>query len=523
MTEQVRAGQRPDIVFFMLDQLSARWLELARGGIVPTPNIDRLAAEGVTFTRAVSSNPVCCPARATLATGLTTRQHGVLENGYQLDPALPTFMQLLQRAGWRTGCFGKLHLHPHFAGLRPEYQPYGFDVTHISEDPRGGEWLDWVEANHPSHYDAALATVWPTAVPDFADYGPQHRNLRDRILAIRRDFDWTSPEVPDATWTHYALPFPEDVSQTAWITGRALDFIAETPASQPVLAHIGYVQPHSPFCAPRAHFARVADDAIPEPVQPAWPDDPAHPACWDAEHWARRAIPDNWRNIRRCYFADIAHLDDQLGRVRAALEAAGRWDNTCLFLLADHGEMLLDHGMTGKGNMHYDACIRVPLVIAGPGLGRGRVCDEFVQLEDIFPTVLELAGAEMPAVPRMGPYLRGDVESLPGRSLLPLCRGEDTTGWRTFAYAESYNNITGSAEEQWARTVRTDRFRYTWYPGGTGEQLFDLEVDPAETRNVARDPAYAATRNELLERLLGAVVHQDYPHTRRNLYAIGVH
>lgn len=96
---QPETPQRPNIVFFMVDQLSAKWLAATRKGVCPTPNIDRLAERGVRSINAISSNPVCCPTRATIATGLPTRGHGVLENGYDLDPALPTFMQALQRGG----------------------------------------------------------------------------------------------------------------------------------------------------------------------------------------------------------------------------------------------------------------------------------------------------------------------------------------------------------------------------------------------------------------------------------------
>jgi arylsulfatase len=129
-----RTIESPNIVFFMVDQLSAKWLEAASTGICPTPHIDRLCQRGVTFTNAITSNPVCMPTRATIATGLTTRGHGVLENGYQLDPTIPTFMQALCKGGWRTGAFGKVHFHPHFAGLHPDYRPYGFDVTDIMQD-----------------------------------------------------------------------------------------------------------------------------------------------------------------------------------------------------------------------------------------------------------------------------------------------------------------------------------------------------------------------------------------------------
>lgn len=515
--------EKPDIVFFMLDQLSAKWLEGEAAKAVPTPNFDRLRALGTTFTRAITSNPLCCPARATLATGLTTRGHGVLQNGYELDPAIPTFMQLLQQAGWRTGAFGKVHVKSHFHGVHPDYRPYGFDVVHNTEDPRAGEWLDGVEAEHPEHYEAALATIWASAIPELQHYGPNGVDLASRIRAIRKSFRWATDEHPQNTPGQYTLPFPEEVSQTAWITRHAVDFIRETPSDRPLLAHISYVQPHSPFCPPADCMARVNPEHIPPPVEPEWVDDPRRPACFEASEGVRKQIHDGWRRCRHYYFADIAHLDAKLGEVIGALEAAGRWDDTCLILLADHGELLLDHGFSGKGERHYDACIRVPLIIAGPGLKQGAACDAFAQLEDIFPTVLEMAGVAAPGPPILGPYHKGPAEALPGRSLLPLCRGEAPQDWRDCAYAESYNNITSSHIRHWARTVRTADWRYTLYPDGHGEQLFCLRDDPDETRDLAHDPAHAAIRQELRGRLLELVIRQDYPLTPRERFALGVH
>ncbi|NQT86391.1 sulfatase-like hydrolase/transferase [bacterium] len=499
----------PNIVFFMLDQLSAKWLE---ADACPTPNIDRLRALGTSFSRAITSNPLCCPARATLATGLTTRGHGVLQNGYELDPALPTFMHILQGAGWRTGSFGKLHLLAHYHGLHPDYRPYGFDVVHNTEDARAGEWLDWVERDHPEHYEAALATVWPRGIPELEAYGPDKVDLIARIKGLEKRYTG-----------HYTLPFPEEISQSAWITRHAVDFIHDTPADQPLLAHVSYVQPHSPFCAPAENLERVDADRIPEPIPPAWPDDPDRPACFRDSEGARRRTPDNWRDARRHYFADITHLDDQLGKVMAALEAAGRWENTYLIFFADHGELLMDHGFTGKGERHYDACVRVPLIIAGPGLRQGAACDTFVQTQDLCPTVLAMAGCEYPKPQVLGNHHRGRIGTLPGSSLLPWCSGLGPGDWRDAAYVESYNNLRRSHIGDWARTVRTAAWRYTLYPAGTGEQLFDLANDPDETRNLAADPKYADTRRELRDRLLELIIAQDYPHTPRERFAFGVH
>lgn len=513
---------KPNIVFFMMDQLSAKWLEAARDGVCPTPNIDRLRQMGVSFTDAVTSNPVCCPTRATIATGLTTRGHGVLENGYDLDPNLPTFMQALQAGGWRTGAFGKVHFHPHFAGLYPDYEPYGFDVTHITEDPRGGEWLDWVEEAHPEHYEAALATIWPIMIPDFGAYGPKKVNLRERIQGIRRDFKWATDEFPKNDAGAYTLPFPEKVSQTNWITKHALGFLRETPIDQPLYAHISYVQPHGPKCPPGEYLQYVAADKIPEPVPAEWVEDPHAPGYFSGR---KPVMPMDWRYPRHLYFADIVHLDRQLGKVMDVLEETGRLPNTHLILLADHGEMLFDHGFAGKEERHYDACIRVPLIIAGPGLGEGLTCDKMVQLEDVCPTVLDMTVQSLPPMPKMGPYLKtpqDDIPALPGRSLLPLCRGETPADWRDAAYCESYNGIWSVDPGDWARTVRTREFRYTLYLDN-GEQMFDLRNDPDEQNNVVADPAYAGVCQELRDMLMDLIVAQDYPKTRRDLFALGVH
>ncbi len=507
----------------MVDQLSAKWLEAASEGICPTPNLDRLRSEGVTFNNTISSNPVCCPTRATIATGLTTRGHGVLENGYVLDPALPTFMQILQRNGWQTAALGKVHFRPHFAGLYPDYMPYGFDVTHITEDARGGEWLDWVESDHPEHYESVLATIWPSHIPEYAEYGLRKIDLAKRIREIRRSFQWTTDEYPRNTGGTYALPFPEEVSQTNWITGHSLDFIEKQSGEQPFFAQISYVQPHSPFAPPGQYLDDVNEEKLPEPLPAGWVEDPDAPRYFRDN---KPVCPDDWRYGRKCYFADVVHLDAQLGRVLEILERKGMRENSFVVFLSDHGELLHDHGFSGKEERHYDACIRVPLIISGPGLQQGTSRNEFVQLEDICPTILDMADCAPDPMPKIGPYLSIDPEDipvLPGRSLLPLCRGDGVSGWRDSAYCESYNRINSNDYHYWVRSIRTADYRYSFYAGNSGEQLFDLKNDPDEQNNLCRDAEYTEIRQDLRDRLMELIVQQDYPKTRRNLFSLGVH
>ena len=446
----------------------------------------------------------------------------MLENGYQLDPILPTFMQTLQNSGWRTGAFGKVHFQPHLAGLFPDYKPYGFDVTHITEDPRGGEWLDWVEREHPEHYEAALATIWAPDIPDYVNYGTEQKNLQNQIKKIREAFQWTTDEFPDNDpWAH-SLPFPEEVSQTAWITSHALDFLNELPAEQSFLAHVSYVQPHSPYCPPVEYLRMVGSDNLPEPAPAEWLKNPHAPKYFQD----KKLSVGNWRHIRRCYFADLLHLDHQLGMILDKLEALNRLESTCIILLSDHGDLLGDHGCYGKEERHYDACIRVPLIIAGPGLNGGEVSTEIVQLEDICPTVLDMAGESLPLMPKSGEYLQLTAEDIPqssGHSLLPLCCGKKPPEWRTAAYVESYNRIWSADPGEWARTIRTQRYRYTLYPCGNGEQLFDLQADPDEQLNLAQSTEHLEIKRELKDKLLELIILQDYPKPRRELFAFGVH
>ena len=269
--------QKPNIIFFMLDQLSAKWLEGDCLSATPTPNLKWLRDNGVNFSQAITSNPLCCPARATLATGLSTRGHGVLQNGYELDPAIPTFMQILQASGWRTGAFGKVHFHAHYHGVHPDYHPFGFDVVANTEDPRAGYWLDWIREEHPEHFEAALSCIWAKTIPEMQAYGPDKINLAERLTG----------RVPPI----YPLPFPEEVSQTAWITRNAVDFIQGSDPNQPIYAHISYVQPHSPFCPPGDYLPVVNAALIPPPIPPEWVRDPRHPSWLESSEFRENSHP----------------------------------------------------------------------------------------------------------------------------------------------------------------------------------------------------------------------------------------
>lgn len=502
------------IVLVMVDQLAAKWLEVARThDVVDLPNFDALQAEGVTFTRAFTPNPVCSPARASLATGMPTPSHGLTECGYRLDPSVPTFMQGLQSQGWRTGAFGKLHLVPQIEELRPEYRKYGFDVTHITEDSRAGEWTDWVRATYPEYYDAALATVWMTMIEELAEYGPKKEDLRSRILDAQKRY-------PECTQEAYVLPYPAEVSQTAWITDRAIEYL-ESGGERDLFAHVSYVQPHNPFTPPPEYVGRVRGHNIPEPVRAEWLDAPIPYYRQDRYAIASYAQRD-WKRDRHLYFADLAHLDHELGRLRETLVRTGRADDALVVFTSDHGELLHDHGLLGKWERHYDSCIRVPLIATAPGARRGE-CDALVELTDIATTVYDWAGVAHPSVPSRDYKTRtlGQADLLTGRSILPFLMGSAAADQREHLLVQSNNSHVEATPRSWARTVRTDSYRYSRHLAGGGEQLFDLHTDPDEQHNLAYDKDHEGLRTQLLELLAEVSVTDAFPSSPRQLYQLG--
>jgi arylsulfatase len=310
-------ADRKDILVFMVDQLGAKWLEAAsKMGL--TPHYDRLKARGTTFTRCITSNPVCTPARSTMITGMTTRQHGVLQNGYALDPGLPNYVRILKAHGYRTAGFGKFHFFPHHVKWDAELSEYGFDLWKQTQDPNKREFVAKGETTGKGYF-----------------FG-----FKDKTA-----------------------------TQTEWISRHALNYLQKPPADGPLYTFVSYVQPHSPFCPPASCLPRVDASKLPKPIKRTWPDDPLHPVSFDKKPC--RGDEAFWMKARHHYFADIAHLDDQLGKMTDALKKTKRIDNTFIIFTADHGEMLGDHGLSSKANQHYDAVIRIPLTIAGPGLKGG--------------------------------------------------------------------------------------------------------------------------------------------------------
>lgn len=442
----------PNIVLILDDQHRYDWLGLWRRSPARTPNLDRLAREGVWHRHAYSTCPLCMPARCSLATGLYGHQTGMTANVGRWPLTLPTVYQALQKAGYHTAAIGKIHIY--------EGIPEKADLTTLDETTR--------------RY--GFDEVWEVAGKSMAFYIDCHYThyLREKGLLERYREDGAARGGDEPGDDH---PFIFDAADYVDILvgDRAADWIRNYDGSRPFFLQAGLCCPHPPYDPP-AEFA-----------QPYRPEDMPLPIdCDDPHKWAVR---------RALYCGMIALVDAQVGRIRQALEDKGILDDTLVLFVADHGEMLGDHDKAGKCWPH-DPSIRVPLIARCPGLIMpGTVSDALVELIDLPATFVEVAGGAVPQA----------LPSSPGRSLVSHW-DRPTRGHREYIYSED-----GGQFHPAFQMVRTPAWKYAYLPGEGSELLFNIEDCPSESVNVADHPRHFAVKDELKTRLLAHLAETPAP------------
>ncbi|MCP5025224.1 MAG: sulfatase-like hydrolase/transferase [Actinomycetia bacterium] len=409
--------------------------------VVRTPNLDRLAEQGTRFTSAYTNNPICMPARATLATGRYGHAVRSFDNGSAYDGMTPSWGHRLHEQGHQVPTFGKLHFDPD--------ADTGFDARLPLQAKKAysGALLSWARG-------AAPAT----------------RMLRRNVEEARvGEFEYT-------TYDRY----------TADSAGRWL--ATEADPTRSWAAHVSFAYPHYPFRVPVEYLAGLDPDEIPLP--PQWqPDD--WPDHLELEH--RRVaqsftepLPESvLRTARWIYYGMVAFLDEQVGRVLDALEACGLADDTLVIYTTDHGDMLGEKGLFMKGVM-YEGSAGVPMILRGPGVPTGAVSRTPVSLADIFPTVVDGVGAEL---------TEADVD-LPGRSLLELAAAADDLDRVVFSEYHGPSSIGANY------MVRKGSWKYVEYCAeGADPQLFDLDTDPRELTDLGRSSDHADVRADMAAEL----------------------
>jgi arylsulfatase A-like enzyme len=446
---------RPNFLFFILDGMQAETIDAAHP--CQTPNIERLKRRGVTFQRAHTCCPVCSPARASLMTGLLPHNHGVLEveHGKDDDQCVlreekPHFAQRLIEAGYRTGYFGKWHIE-----RSNELERFGWQ-THVV---KGSE-------HHQSLGQGTHSFGADTLDPELCGWLDEPPGYK-RIL-------------------HFGVTDTPPEERPLGVSMRcAREFLRERSGTEdPWACAVSFSEPNEALVCGRPAFEQYDPDAIELPAN-LNADFSGRPNLYRRERLITRNLSEShWRRARACYYGCISEMDAQFGTLLDQLEAAGTLDDTVVILMADHGRYVGAHGFDAHNIGAFEEIYRIPLVMSGPGIEVGTTNDALVGIQDICPTVLELAGAREIGWPDSKSFAaelsKRDIESADSR------RG----------YAEYHGSRFPLAQ----RILWEDNWKFV-FNGFDFDELYDLRNDPREMRNMAVDPAQADRMKSMMSEI----------------------
>lgn len=453
---------RPNILFVMTDQHRGDCLGADPNSptdadgypLIHTPTLDSFVEKGALFTRAYSPAPSCIPARRCLLTGQTPFANGCTgweETRWEFDYSLPGE---LTNAGYQTQLTGKIHSIPPGSNV-------GFEgtVRHEALYGQPDDYMGWLDEQGG-------------------------------------EFDENSHGLGKNSWDPRPWHLPERYHPTVWTTNRAIEFLENRDPTRPFFLNVSYVRPHTPFDPPQAYWDMYIDRDLPTPYMGEWAEDtygyriPEFPTT---DAWIADLSLTVVHRVRAGYYGLITQIDHQLNRIIDALRVQNELENTFILMCSDHGEMLGDHYLWRK-TYAYEGSARVPFLMRLPDSfdhERKQFIDRPIGLEDVLPTLLSVAGADIP-------------NAVEGRNLLSLLDDPDTD-WREFYHGE---HSPGSYDpENGMQYVVDERYKFVWNPVTDEEFLFDLREDPDEERNLADDAEFtdihAVWRDRLIETLDG--------------------
>ena len=456
------ASRKPNVLLIICDDLNTH---VSTSGYrhIKTPAFDHLADEGMTFHRAYCQYPVCGPSRASFLSGLYPQSTGILDNQTDIKTSRPgtaSLPQQFKESGYWTGAVGK--------------------VFHNSKTDPGG--IAWDEALRFKNDEMPMVT------PLRKKFEIEHGSITEgKSRRLWKDF---YPTIAKQTMDQRPGWGPTGLKDNQHKDGKNARQIAnwienEKYGDQPFFMACGIQKPHVPFLAPNKYFAMYPpEDLVFTPATlEFWKQAPEIAQTKRYEGFGFQFGKRNdsrRREFMQAYHACISFIDAQIGIIFDALKRSGHWEDTIVVLTSDHGYLLGEKFMWGKV-MLFEMCDRVPLVIRAPGQTRpGSISEGLVELVDLFPTLAELCYIEAP-------------EELQGTSLVPMLRDPEKPG-KQVAYTVVMRGPTPG------KAIRTDRWHYNSWPNRS-EELYDLQNDPHENRNLADQAAHKKTL-KLVRRLL---------------------
>ncbi|WP_433441298.1 sulfatase-like hydrolase/transferase [Nonomuraea sp. CA-141351] len=449
---------RPNIVLIMTDQQRADWTAAGGFPLDTMPFLDELMSGGVQFRRAHTTSPLCVPARISLLTGRYPSAHRVRQNSaaqHVLRGA--DLVDVLRESGYALHLAGKTHFH-----------------------------------REPGDFDTYAAPYWHVGGPQST---PEHKRFDEWLLA------------QDHSVGHEATPFPLESQLPYRIVSDAIEAVDATPDDRPFFSWLSFPEPHNPYQVPEPYFSMFDPDEVPERM--VGPEGAERKG--GTYVWLRRLIEEKrpgydeeWRRYRANYCGMLRLIDDQVRRFFTHLHQSGRDADTLVFFVADHGDFTGDYGLQRKGAGMPECLMRIPFSVVGPGV-RARTDDvDFVSLADLFPTICDALGVEIPA-------------GVQGRSLWPLLTGEPypaeefATGYGELGFGglpygveerpplhfpyegRTFDELNTVTQSGTTVMVRRAQWKLMLDESGNGE-LYDLDADPAELDNRYADPELAGIR-----------------------------
>ncbi len=447
----------PNILMVMSDQHRGDWLGCAGASWLKTPNIDALAKRGAHFRNAACNSPLCAPSRASLASGLRCSNVGVYLNSHLYPLSTPTYYQVLRQGGYRVGCVGKTDLHKrdHWEGVngdRPIMYHLGFT------DPMETEGK------------GSASRYAPKGVCPYTNY------LLKRGLAEKFNEDYNKTR--NTQWYSADSVLPLEAYHDHFVGRNACKFLENVNTESPWHYFVSFVGPHSPWDAPSEYAEKFDPEDM--PVEKAVRDDcTGKPENVKRRHekGSRGLTDERLAGAWQQYAGMINLIDDFMGRFVDILKDRGMYDNTVIIYCSDHGEMMGDHGIFHK-TVFYEGALRIPLVIAGPGIKSIGTSDALVELADMAPTILEMAGLEA-------------TFPMDARSLVPVLRGDRKE------FREKQISEVGCS-----KMLYDGRYKYMEHSRDLDE-LYDLENDPQELENLVQSNEEKA--NDMSSRLRGGL------------------